>query len=116
MIFKGIAREFSLTDDGQYDTIGEFWDEMTDIYGLENLVGLGYKWEKGKIYYAIGLKRGEIDGYNLSLELPDTGWSTAPGRTAELKEIYGEIYRQGRLTYEIESFNEDGICQIRYYR
>ena len=49
MIFKGVAKEFSLENDGQYQTIGDFWDEMALLYGLETLQGLGYKWAGGKI-------------------------------------------------------------------
>ena len=39
MIFKGISKEFSLLNEDQYNTIGEFWDEMALLYGLENLQG-----------------------------------------------------------------------------
>ena len=28
MIFYGITKDFDLTDEQQYDTIGQFWDEM----------------------------------------------------------------------------------------
>ena len=45
MIFNGISRVFKLTSEEQYETIGRFWDEMSLIYGLENLRGLGYKFE-----------------------------------------------------------------------
>ena len=60
MFFKGISREFSLQNEDQYNTIGAFWDEMALLYGLENLQGLGYKWAGDKIFYAIGLKIGDI--------------------------------------------------------
>ena len=116
MIFNGISRVFKLTNEQQYDTIGQFWDEMALIYGLENLRGLGYKWEKDEISYAIGLKNGDIEGYNLSILLPDDGWITAIGETDRLKELYDEIYKEGALTFEIETFFEDGRCQIWYYR
>ena len=33
-----------------------------------------------------------------------------------LKEIYDEIYKNGKLKYEIETFTEDGKCKIKYYR
>ena len=65
MIFKGISKEFSLLNENQYNTIGDFWDEMALLYGLKNLQGLGYKWADNKIFYAIGLKDGDIKGYNL---------------------------------------------------
>lgn len=116
MLFKGISRDFSLLNEDQYNTIGGFWDEMALRYGLENLRGLGYKWANGKIFYAIGLKIGEIEGFNLSIELPDDGWTVVEGETDRLREIYNEIYRSGALKYEIETFDEGGKCQIKYYR
>ncbi len=116
MQFLGISKEFSLYGEEQYDTIGAFWDETAEKYGLENLHGLGHKWENGKIFYAIGLKNGVIDGANFSLSLPECGWTTVEGKTDELKQIYNEIYKNGRLKYEIEEFFEDGSCQIRYLR
>ena len=116
MIFFGISKDFSLVGEDQYNTIGKFWDDMAEIYGLENLRGLGYRWENDVIYYAIGLKNGRIDGYNISIELPDDGWTSVSGKTEFLKEIYDEIYKDGRLTYEIEAFYENGDCNIKYYR
>ena len=116
MIFKGISKEFSLLNEDQYNTIGDFWDEMAILYGLENLQGLGYKWADGKIFYAIGLKTGDINGYTLCIQLPDTNWITVNGETKNLKEIYSEIYKQGSLKYEIETFYENGKCQIQYCR
>ena len=116
MIFKGITREFSLKNEEQYNTIGAFWDEMTEIYGLENLQGLGYCWKKGIISYAIGLKEGEIKGCNFCMELPDDGWEIVEGKTDNLKEIYDEIYQKSALDLEIETFFENGDCQIKYQR
>ena len=116
MIFCGMAKDFSLTNEQQYDTIGQFWEEMAKLYGLENLHGLGYHWENNKISYAIGLKQGCINGCNLRMELPDHGWATAKGKTDNLKQIYDEIYKDGILQYEIETFDENGNCEIRYFR
>ena len=116
MIFKGITRSFSLKNEDQYNTIGAFWDEMEALYGLENLLGLGYKWQNGKIEYAIGLKNGDIKDYNLTIELPDNDWVTVKGKTDNLKQIYNEIYISGALTYELESFFNSGDCIIKYYR
>ena len=116
MIFKGVSREFSLLNEDQYNTIGDFWDEMAALYGLENLQGLGYKWANNKISYAIGLKNGEIKDGNFCMELPDAGWTVVDGETARLKEIYDEIYQAGALKYEIETFTENGKCRIQYYR
>jgi predicted transcriptional regulator YdeE len=83
---------------------------------LENLQGLGYKWDGNTISYAIGLKNEDIQEYNLSIELPVSGWITVEGETDHLKEIYEEIYKEGQLKYEIETFYENGKCQIKYYR
>ena len=116
MTFKGISKKFSLLNENQYNTIGDFWDEMASLYGLENLQGLGYKWAVGEIYYAIGLKVGDIKSYNLCIELPDEGWNTIDGETDNLKKIYNEIYQSGPLKYEIETFTESGQCRIKYYR
>ena len=116
MLFKGISKEFSIINEDQYRSIGDFWDEMALLYGLENLQGLGYQWTEDKIYYAIGLKGKDINGYNLCIELPDTGWTVVDGNTDDLKDIYDEIYQAGPLTYEIETFTENGTCKIQYYR
>ena len=116
MIFNGISKDFLLINEQQYDTIGQFWDEMAELYGLENLQGLGYNWQNGKISYAIGLKNGYIEGCNLSITLPDNGWTLVAGFTDNLRQIYEEIYKDGSLLYEIESFYENGKCEIKYYR
>ena len=112
MVFVGITRDFDLTAEQQYETIGAFWDEMAALYGLENLQGLGYWWHDNCLSYAIGLKSGVIPG-SISISLPDTGWTTVKGLTDSLKELYDEIYQSGRLEYEIETFYEDGMCEIR---
>lgn len=116
MEFHGISRDFDLSNEQQYDTIGQFWDEMAVRYGLENLRGLGYAWQNNTLSYAIGLKDGDIKGCNLQIPLPDDGWETVKGQTAQLKVLYDEIYQKGRLQYEIELFYEDGTCEISYYR
>ena len=116
MIFKGISKTFSLINNEQYNTIGAFWDEMADIYGLENLCGLGYNWKGSTMDYAIGFKNGDIDNYNVSINLPDNDWIIANGKTEELSKLYNEIYKNGALTYEIETFYENGNCVVEYYR
>ena len=88
MIFCGITKDFCLTNEQQYDTIGQFWDELARLYGLENLQGLGYNWKDNKISFAIGLKNGCIKGCNLHIELPDKDWVTAKGKTDNLKQLY----------------------------
>ena len=116
MLFKGIGRTFSTENDQQYKTIGVFWDELAAKYGRENLQGLGYGWKERSIEYIIGLIYGEIDGADRAVKLPDTGWVTVRGQTADLGKIYEKIYREGRLEYEIERFTDSGNCEIMYCR
>jgi len=116
MVFNGVSKIFKLTDEQQYDTIGQFWDEMSMQYGRENLRGLGYRWKEDTLYYAIGLKNGNIKEENVSILLPDDGWVTVRGQTSCLKELYADIYKDGILQYEIETFSENGTCEISYYR
>ena len=116
MLFRGIGRTFSTENDQQYETIGAFWDELAAKYGRANLQGLGYGWTERSIEYVIGLNDGEIDGTNRSVDLPDTGWVMVRGQTADLGEIYEQIYQEGRLSYEIERFTDSGDCEIMYCR
>ena len=116
MIFKGIGRTFSTENEQQYETIGAFWDSLSAEYGLENLQGLGYGWTDRSIEYVIGLKTGVIDGADRAVEVPDEGWTTVVGRTERLARIYDEIWRGGRLRFEIERFTDSGDCEIRFMR
>lgn len=116
MEFKGISKTFSTVGDKQYETIGAFWDELSGIYGRERLRGLGYHWTDTSIEYVIGLINGEIEGWNVSVKLPDVGWEYVSGRTEKLGEIYSNIYKDGPLKYEIEMFDDAGNCRIAFYR
>ena len=116
MLFRGIGRTFSTENDRQYETIGAFWDELAAKHGRMNLQGLGYGWTERSIEYAIGLIDGEIDEADRTVTLPDMGWVTVRGRTAELGKIYEKIYQEGRLEYEIERFTDSGDCEIMYCR
>lgn len=116
MKFCGIRRIFTTTNDEQYKTIGIFWDELSEKYGMENLRGLGYNWTSDSIEYVIGLKEGIIDNNNFAIDLPDRGWLCVNGVTADLSKIYADIYVDGPLKYEIEMFNNNGSCEIWYYR
>lgn len=123
MLFRGFSRTFSTIGSGQYNTIGAFWDEMSALFGRENLYGLGYNWTDDTIEYVIGLKNGQM-GQNCTIAnaeykkilLPDENWEDYRGRTDRLSELYDEIYRRGPLQYEIETFREDGTCHIKAYR
>ena len=116
MVFTGISKTFSIVNAEQYNTIGAFWDELTAIYGLSSLRGLGYNWTENTIEYVIGLKHGDIEGANCTVELPDTGWVKVNGKTSDLPQIYQKIYLDGNLKFEIETFTDEGDCEILYYR
>ena len=115
MKFIGIRKVFSTKNEEQYSTIGAFWDEMSAIYGRENLMGLGCNWTSDSIEYVMALKNGIIEGADYEIELPNE-WKTVRGRTEELGKIYGDIYKDRVLLYEIEEFDDEGNCQIRYCR
>lgn len=70
MKFIGISRVFSIINNEQYKTIGAFWDELSEKYGMENLRELGYNWDNNSIEYVIGLNKGTIDNANFEIELP----------------------------------------------
>ena len=116
MVFRGISKDFELKNEEQYNTIGQFWDEMAAVYGLEKLQGLGYNWNGQNMSYAIGFKNGNIPHFDFCMVLPDDGWITAVGETERLKDLYDEIYKKGPLRYEIETFKNDGSCAVRYIR
>lgn len=120
VLFRGYGRTFSTVNDMQYDEIGGFWDDMAAIYGVENLRGLGYNWTEHTIDYVIGLKNNaDMDACGLAwreIVIPDSGWREYRGATAELDKLYALIYREGRLTYEIEEFFADGACAISITR
>lgn len=115
MKFVGIRKVFSTINEEQYQTIGAFWDELSKVYGRENLIGLGCNWTKDSIEYVMALKDGIIEGANYEIDLPDE-WIVVDGKTKNLGDIYNEIYKDGVLLYEIEEFDDNGNCRIRYCR
>lgn len=116
MTFKGISRVFLTENETQYNTIGAFWDELGEKYGRSKLRGLGYNWTPTTIEYVIGWKEGDIPEDDCCVELPDEGWIVVNGKTKDLGKIYEEIYRDGILSYEIETFADDGNCKSWYLR
>jgi hypothetical protein len=128
MLAKGFFLRFSCKNAEQYETIGTFWDAMAACYPLESLCGIGYGWENDTLCYLIG--RIDADFPNnpdlllhtfpqakyKELLLPDKGWNTYYGQTDLLDQIYDQIYQDGPLDYEIETFHEDGSCTIRIFR
>ncbi len=128
MRFYGISRTFSTENEIQYENIGQYWDDFASIYGREAIKGLGFNWGEHSIEYVLGttdrslkfdmeeLRRKYPDCVYKEVDLPDSGWTTFTGRTEDLSDMYNEIYREGALKYEIESFFEDGSCSLEIYR
>lgn len=115
MKFIGIKRTFSTIGEKQYETIGAFWTEMSALYGTENLMGLGCNWTGHSLDYVMALKDGIIPNADHEADLPDE-WHMVTGKTEALSAIYNEIYKDGPLLYEIEEFDDEGNCRIRYCR
>ena len=107
MRFCGISRTFSTENEIQYENIGQYWDDFASLYGREAIKGLGFNWAEHSIEYVLG---------TIDHALPDSGWKAYAGQTEDLSDMYGEIYQEGPLKYEIESFFEDGSCSLEIYR
>lgn len=127
MLFKGVSVRFSTENEMQYEAIGTFWDVCAKSYGIINLRGLGYNWTEHQIEYVIGLKDnaridiGTIqavykDAVYKEIILPDDGWVKRETTTQNLAKTYDEIYEQGPLSYEIETFDTEGKCEIAICR
>lgn len=123
MIFKGYSKTFSVLENNQYETISNFWDYMIELFGIENLIGLGFNWKNNSIEYIIGLKSQDInpslvipDATYKEIILPDVGWIEYEGKTSDLPKIYEKIYKDGKLVYELESFDNSGNCKILIHR
>ncbi len=129
MNFKGYAMTFSTVGEKQYENIGRIWDYLSDAYGRENIKGLGFCWTDTSIDYCFAFKddiseeeyESRLELINpqlkkpfrfISVELPDDSWVTVKGETDKLSELYGDVYSKGSLDYEIETFNDDGTCEI----
>ncbi len=128
MRFCGISRTFSTENEIQYENIGQYWDDFASLYGREAIKGLGFNWAEHSIEYVLGtidhalpfdmekLREKYPDCVYKEVELPDSGWKAYAGQTEDLSDMYGEIYQEGPLKYEIESFFEDGSCSLEIYR
>ena len=127
MVFRGVSLKFSTKDEVQYEAIGQFWDYLSTLYPRESLRGLGFNWTANQIEYVIGrrdnapVKPEEIrkrypGAVVKEILLPEKGWQVCNGSTDRLSELYEEIYKEGALTYEIETFCEDGSCQVAVCR
>lgn len=128
MRFCGISRVFSTENEIQYENIGQYWDDFASLYGREAIKGLGFNWAEHSTEYVLGtidhalpfdmekLREKYPDCVYKEVELPDSGWKAYAGQTEDLSDMYGKIYQEGPLKYEIESFFEDGSFFLEIYR
>lgn len=125
MIFKGYVMTFSTVGEKQYETIGKIWDLMSNLYGISNIRGLGYGWTDSSITYCFGFKEELSDDVYLErletvnelsqkpfrfnkIEIPDSDWKEFNGTVNTIPEVYDEVYKDGNLDFEIETFDEEG--------
>lgn len=130
MNFKGLSVIFSTKNNNQFEHIGKFWEEMSLIFGRENLRGLGFNWTDSTIEYVIGLKNNSIinlknieqitksfpNAKQKNVQITNQGWKTYKDKTKNLANLYKKIYKEGSLTYEIECFDSQGNCEIQITR
>lgn len=130
MNFKGLSVIFSTKNNKQFEHIGKFWEEMSLIFGRENLRGLGFNWTDSTIEYVIGLKNNSIinlknieqitksfpNAKQKNVQITNQGWKTYKDKTKNLANLYKKIYKEGSLTYEIECFDSQGNCEIQITR
>ena len=129
MIFKGVSRVFPLKDNEMYKGISEFWETMERYFYLDKLIGLGLNWTEDSMEYIIGftdnsmrkkdterIKKIYPDAEYKVVLLPKRGWREYKGNTADIQNMYDAIWKDGNLTYELETFTDDGKCTLRINR
>jgi hypothetical protein len=128
MDFKGIQIRFYCKNGEQYKSIGLFLKYMSEMYHKNALKGVGYNWHVDSFDYIIWnvdermafdtaaiLKQYPTSKY-ITLRLPDEGWQIYQCSIDNLENLYGEIYKDGALDYEIEEFDSNGNCKISVLR
>lgn len=109
MKFFGVKKLVAVDADyKQIDELTQFWQEMNAMYPGEQLLGLEANWiDQVSFEYYIG-KIDEKWADDLEeIEIPDDGWVeyTSLLDDEAIKAMYKEIYKRGRLDYEIESMD-----------
>lgn len=126
---------FSTVGEKQFEAIGIVWDIFSNLYGIENIRGLGYGWTDNSITYCFGFKEELSDDVYLErletinelvdkpfrfnkIELPDSDWKEFNGTVDTIPELYNEVYKAGNLDFEIETFDQDGAFKsvVHYVR
>jgi predicted transcriptional regulator YdeE len=117
MKFYGVKKLVKFNDDyAQFQAIDNFWDQMTTKYPGVGFLCLGLNWGQDSFDYYIGkLDDNWADGLE-AIELPDEGWKEfrCPRNDSEIKEMYRQIWDEGKLKYEIEDRLGD-VLKVRVY-
>jgi len=124
MKFTGYGRSFSTVNNQQFDEIGKFWDEMSEIYGRNNLIGLCCHFTKISLMYYIGLKdNSKMQNHTnydfISCSLPDDNWNSYFGYTDIIDSLYKNLICKDNvnpIVYELEELFDDGTCVIKVHR
>lgn len=116
---KFIGRKRVVKVDADYSQVkklGEFWDEMRNLFPNDFLYGLGTNWTQNTVDYYIGKIDEEWPGGSDVTILPDDGWIEYSCKVdaKEIEELYRGIYKQGSLDYEVESM-KDGIFTTKVH-
>jgi len=117
----------------QYESIGNFWDFMRKTFTTCKLEGLGFNWKDDTLEYVIGSSKDlQIEtvlkekifyvtkqypkALIKSIDIPNNNWKKYSDRTERLGKLYADIYKDGVLDYEIETFFDDGTCSVEIHR
>ncbi|MGN0354796.1 MAG: GNAT family N-acetyltransferase [Muricoprocola sp.] len=124
MYFIGLSMQFSTANDAQYENITKYRNYFSAKYGMENLRGLLFNRTENKIEYVIGLKghtapdlesaKKEYPEIKLqNILLPEQGWFSYTESSDFISGFCHTFYKNNTFTYAIESFSQNGSCQIK---
>ncbi len=117
MKFIGINRTIPVDQNySQIKLLGKFWSEMKALYPNDDLLGLGVHTENGTFEYYIG----RVDDHWITeaeiINIPDEGWVEHSCKLDDhnIMKMYKQIYKNGKLDYEIESM-KNGIFRTKIH-
>lgn len=125
LTFIGIGKKFSIIGEDQYNTIGRFWDLMSDFTNKDDLIGFGCNWTKTDMEYYIGFIH-DIDYRNIlnnlnfkmknlkikKFKLDTKDWILYKGKTKNINKMYDFIWTDKVVTSELEFFTNNGNCYL----
>jgi len=125
LTFIGIGKKFSIIGEDQYNTIGRFWDLMSDFTNKDDLIGFGCNWTKTDMEYYIGFihdidYRNILNNLNFKMKnlkikkfnLDTKDWILYKGKTKNINKMYDFIWTDKVVTSELEFFTNNGNCYL----